>query len=67
MTIGAGVAIGFIAGVALSALLYLVVGMLAHYRDAIDKVDLIYNEMREDIDDDPETIQREGERENGSN
>ncbi len=59
MTIAAAAAIGFIAGVALSALLYLVVGMLAYHHEAIEKVDLIYNEMKEDIADDPETIQRE--------
>mgnify|MGYP003149071435 CR=1 FL=1 len=66
MTTAAAVSIGFITGVGLSALLYLVVGMLAHYREAIDKVDLIYNEMKEDIDDDTATMERERERENGS-
>ena len=62
MTTAAAVAIGFITGVGLSALLYMVVGMLAYHRDAIDKVDLIYNEMKEDIEDDPATMEREGER-----
>jgi|TARA_R110000824_G_scaffold186206_4_gene367446 hypothetical protein len=65
LTIAAAAAIGFIAGVALSALLYLVVGMLAYHHEASEKVDLIYNEMKEDIADDSETIQREA-KENGS-
>ena len=65
MTTSTAIAIGFIAGVGVSVAFYVLACVFAYYKEAFEKFELIYNEMREDIDDDSETMEREA-KENGS-
>lgn len=65
MTTGAAVSIGFISGVGVSVAFYVLACVFAYYKEAFEKFELIYKEMQEDVENDPETIPREA-KENGS-